>query len=455
MNKTKQTILAILATMLAGCSVNIPPPDLYSDPDAISDVGSARSLLTSCYLLCPHYEFQLSLLGNDFCPTNLATKDANTLNFYRWQDKEISSFATDAWLGYYNTIANCDVLDERLVNVGTTTTEEEQAKKAITAECRTLKALCYFNLLRLFAPAYTGNGEADGIVLKQKVGIEMVGRSSMADCVAYIKGLLQEARESGVGSSSNGWLSAMAATYLLAELNLYCGNYSEAATMADEIIARCDDSQIANYGRLWETSSNSSRIFAFNTSSTYYTDIEYDTQQGDYYALNPALTLDEGDTRKRYNEYAMEMGGQTRTLFGKYNRLTKEGASVAYIDMMRYAGAYFISAEAHARMGESDKALSTINHYLACVGVAAISDSDNLTERILEAKYKEFAGEGSNYFDLKRTRTSPLPRLSTWGNSASTSIAADDYRWTFPIPSSEYKYNEAVTQNEGWPINRE
>lgn len=78
---------------------------------------------------------------------------------------------------------------------------------------------------------------------------------------------------------------------------------------------------------------------------------------------------------------------------------------------------------------------------------------DALVQAILAEKYKEFVGEGSNYFDLKRTHAD-LNRLSAWGGAATAKISKDDYRWNFPIPASEYKYNNNVTQNDKWPINR-
>lgn len=63
-------IFTAISGILAGvssCSLDIPPADQYSDPDAITNVSTARSLLTSAYLLYPHYEYELSILGDDFC----------------------------------------------------------------------------------------------------------------------------------------------------------------------------------------------------------------------------------------------------------------------------------------------------------------------------------------------------------------------------------------------------
>lgn len=447
--------LALPLLTLGSCSINVPPPDLYSDPDAITTIEAARGLLTSCYLLYPHYEYEFSTLASDFCPTSLSGKDVEQQNLYNWQDKEISKLATDMWLAYYNCIANCDVLLERLPNVQT---DQPQKLAAITAEAKTLKALAYFQLLRIYAIPYDRGEQADGIVLKNRVGLETPARSPITTCTDYIRTLLTEAAAVENAPQQNGWLSQKAATYLLAELELYAGNYTEAQQHAQQLLSQMPDGALSpsNYPRLWDTPTSPARIFAFNTTLTYYASIEYDANEGDYFALNPALKLDNGDARKAVNEYPMTMGGVERVLFGKYNRRNKQGLSNTYIDQMRYAGALFIVAEALAQTGHEDEARTRINSYLTDMGATPIDDTatgTTLISAILREKQKEFVGEGRNWFDLKRTHQT-LPRLTRWGNATASTIAHDDYRWTFPIPSSEYKYNEAVTQNEGWPLNR-
>lgn len=454
----KLLLAATVAATTVSCSVNVPPPDLYSDPKAITNVSVARALLTSCYLLYPHLEYELSILSADFCPTSLSGKDVDQQNLYNWQDKQISRLATDTWLAYYNTIANVDVLLERMPAVKATTADDISRREAVIAEAKTLKALCYLQLLRLYAPAYDRNPDADGIVLKDKVGLEFPARSSLKDCAAYIRTLLTEAAAVDNAPKANGWLSQRAARYLLAELELYCGHYEEAAATACQLLDEAPSTALTTtaYSRLWETASFDGRIFAFNTSSTYYNGIEYDRNEGDYFALNPALLMTDGDHRKPLAEYTMDMGGTTRTLLGKYNRRNKENLTSSYINQMRYAGVLFIAAEALARSGDSRQARQLLNGYLQQMGATPVADDlegDRLVSAILLEKQREFAGEGTNLFDLKRTHAA-LPRLTRWGTSTATTISATDYRWTWPLSASEYKYNEQVTQNEGWPINR-
>ena len=456
-------IFTAISGILAGvssCSLDIPPADQYSDPDAITNVSTARSLLTSAYLLYPHYEYELSILGDDFCQTSITGKDMSQKNLYLWQDNSITSFAETIWLEYYNTIASCNTLLERVDNIVLENASEESAKAAIISECKALKALCYFNLLRLFAPAYEKDPQADGIVLKERLGLEFPKRSSIEDCVSAIRTLLTDAADTENDPERNGWLSQTAVYYLIAELELYAGQYGQAAIYAEKILEQATDDMftVAGYKRLWETASCKERIFAFYTAKSYYADIQFNETSGDYFALNPQIVYGEEDIRKTYNVYPFEMEGEQRNLLGKYNKVNKDSESIQYINIMRYAGAYFIATEAYSRMvGKEDVAIRKLNEYLAACQATTLDEGltgNALLQAIHLEKMKEFAGEGILYFDLKRLHSGSLSRLAKWGSSEDVKIESSDYRWCFPIPRSEYKYNENMTQNEGWPLNR-
>lgn len=445
---------------MSSCSLDIPPADQYSDPDAITDVATARSLLASAYLLYPHYEYELSILGDDFCQTSATGKDMNQKNLYLWQDNSITSLAENIWLEYYNTIASCNTLLERVNNIVLENASEEGKKAAIISECKALKALCYFNLLRLFAPAYDKNPQADGIVLKERLGLEYPKRSSIETCVSAIRTLLTEAAVSENAPANNGWLSQTAVYYLLAELELYAGQYGQAAIYAEKVLEQATDDMftVSGYKRLWETASCKERIFGFYTAKSFYADIQFDVTNGDYFALNPQIVYGEGDIRETYNVYPFEMEGEQRDLLGKYNKVNKESESIQYINVMRYAGAYFIAAEAYSKTsGKERLAIQKLNEYLEACQATTLDEGltgDALLQAVHLEKMKEFAGEGILYFDLKRLHSGSLSRLSKWGKSEEAKVENSDYRWCFPIPRSEYKYNENITQNEGWPLNR-
>ena len=247
---------------------------------------------------------------------------------------------------------------------------------------------------------------------------------------------------------------------MLAELELYAGQYGQAAIYAEKILEQATDDMftVAGYKRLWETASCKERIFAFYTAKSYYADIQFNETSGDYFALNPQIVYGEEDIRKTYNVYPFEMEGEQRNLLGKYNKVNKDSESIQYINIMRYAGAYFIATEAYSRMvGKEDVAIRKLNEYLAACQATTLDEGltgNALLQAIHLEKMKEFAGEGILYFDLKRLHSGSLSRLAKWGSSEDVKIESSDYRWCFPIPRSEYKYNENMTQNEGWPLNR-
>jgi putative CRISPR-associated protein csc1 len=453
----RNIIIGVSSILLTACSLNIPPQDMYSDPDAITNVSNARSFLASAYQAYPHHEYDFSLLGNDFVPTSLSVKNITTSNLYNWNDLEISKIAPSLWLDYYNVIAVCDGTLERMDAVVTSTDDEAKEKQNIIAEAKALKALAYFQLLKIFAPAYDLNPDAPGIVLKDRLGREDKPRSSIRDCVATINQLLSEANFTDETSQRNGWLSATAVKYLQADVALYSGDYATSISKGNEVIAKSNDSYFTSEGlnSLWTKENYAGRIFAFNTNTTYYSAIQYSAAEGDYFCVNPKLLFENNDARRTSFYYPFTMNGSSRTLLGKYNRSNKLNQTITYINLMRYAGAYYIVAEAYCRKGETEAARTLMNHYWACVGrteAPATVSAQDLLALILTDKQCEFAGEGVNFFDLKRTHTTALPRYSQWGNSVSNSIATNDYRWTFPIPKADVRYNH-LEQNAGWSTN--
>ena len=121
---------------------------------------------------------------------------------------------------------------------------------------------------------------------------------------------------------------------------------------------------------------------------------------------------------------------------------------------MRYSGVCFAAAEAYARDGKHDKAVAMVNRLLGAYGAELMDgalEGDALIEAVLAQKHKEFVGEGTRYFDLKRLGK-PLQRYKNLGSGVSSTIQPDDYRWLFPIPESEYKYNDLMDQNPQWPL---
>ena len=442
--------------LLNGC-LDIPLEDQFSDPDAITTTETARELLASAYSSLPRYQMEFSILSDDFVPTNLAAKYAEMLNLYNWQEKAIDDLSDNVWNEYYMTVAVVNALLPRLNMVVPKDDKDRLQLEKIGSEAKALKAMCYFDLLRLYGPRYSEeNLLKDGIILKNRLELDFLPRSTVEDCVDEIDRLLTEAASVWNNDTEVFYLSTDAVKALQVELELYRGNYDKVVEIGlpllDGAVSRWTKSA---YESLCSANDSDDRIFAPYIFDSFYRDLCYDKASGDYFVLNPVLSYEESDVRSPWASYGIAMNGTQVLTLGKYNRMYYDNISVRYINTLRYSGVCFAVAEAYARDNAPDKALNLVNMFLNAYGAAEIDSSlegDDLVAEILSQKQKEFAGEGVRLFDLKRIG-GPLKRLTNFGTGISSTISADDYRWLFPIPQSEYKYNDKITHNNPqWPF---
>ncbi len=450
----KRTVIYLICIvpLLGGC-LDIKLDNQFSDPDAITTVATARELLATAYNTLPRYQYELAVLSDDFYRTNYTKQDAEIQNLYLWQDNALTNFSEQIWREYYLTVAYINALLQRVDNVVTDGPEDESELQKIISEAKILKAWCYFDLLRFYAPAYSEtNLERDGIILKDRLELDFLPRSSVKTCVETINRLFEEAAKVE-NDSPVYYLGSVARNALRAEFELYLGRYDKVVEYGSPLMAGVESRWTeASYEDLWSDDASDDRIFAPYIFDSFYTGLCYDKEIGDYFRLSDDVAYEDGDIRKEWSEYSGPMGA-VRCL-GKYNRMYYENTEVRYVNILRYSGVCFTVAEAYARSGNETEAIALMNGYLSARGVAALPSSiegNALIEAILREKQKELVGEGTRYFDLKRLGRN-VPRYDDKGGMVSE-IRSDDYRMLLPIPKSEYKYNKNITeanQNPHW-----
>ena len=370
----------------------------------------------------------------------------------------MTELAGTLWTEYYMVVAEVNALLARMDGVITLNDTEVEEKERIICEAKGLKALCYFNLLRLFAPRYEGNEAKDGIILKDRVELDFLPRSSMKVCVEEIRKLLKEARNEKNTLKNVHWLSDKSIAYLQVDLELYAGNYSAVLEQTEDLEAVYPETVLRAgvYEALWSGNDSEARIFAKYQLAQIYEEIRFETfDKGDYLVLTDEVLFEEGDIRKEWSEveFVMPDSHEVR-LLGKYNKMNRDEIASKYVNIARAAGMWLMRAEALARSDRSGDAVSLMNRMMEQRGATAWEvglSGNELINKILEERRKEFVGEGVRFFDMKRCGI-PAKRYGVYGNKVSTTIKSDDYRWTLPIPASEYRYNTLVEQNEGWPV---
>ncbi|MGN0190567.1 MAG: RagB/SusD family nutrient uptake outer membrane protein, partial [Candidatus Cryptobacteroides sp.] len=183
---------------LSSC-LDIKLDDQYSDPDAVNSTQRAKELLSAAYNSLPRYQIELSLLGDDFCPTSLAGRNSEMQNLYAWQEKAIDDLSSGVWSEYYYTISLVNALLQRIPSI---VEDDLTTLHCVEASACALKAMCYFELLKLYAPVWSeANQDKDGIILKDRLELEFLPRSTLKTCVEEVSSLLDRAAAlfSGVG----------------------------------------------------------------------------------------------------------------------------------------------------------------------------------------------------------------------------------------------------------------
>ncbi|MBJ2185125.1 RagB/SusD family nutrient uptake outer membrane protein [Paramuribaculum intestinale] len=452
-------IISYLAAplLLTGCSLDIPYDNQFTDPDAIATPENGRELIASGYSSLPATGFDLAVLSDDFIPTYWASRNPSLSNQYNWQPSALHDLSIYAWPQYYSVISTANALLERLPGITAATDADRREVADLTAEAYTLKAYCYFQLLRLFAADPADGLDNEGIVIKNSLTMDNLPRATVGATIDEIRRLLEEAIATGHSGTDPSWLTADATTLLLAEVELYAGNFQRAATLASSLLDKrgyeCFSPSV--YRTLWESTSCEEQIFIYNDpdqSQTYYQGIVYDTTTGDYYSVSPSLAMEYTDTDCRKEWTICPFSSQalgSQSFIGKYNLLRREKREIMFVNKMRLSAALFTAAEAWAQAGGDgpQKAIVALNRFLDRRGADPVDTSlsgDALLKEILHQKHLEFLGEGQRYFDLKH-----YSRLL--GSTSGRIPAPGDYRWLWPIPKDEYLYNDNMTQNPGWP----
>lgn len=453
----KKYISYILSLLLMGGCLDIKLEDQYSDPDAIKTTDNARELLASAYNSLPRHQMEFSILADDFVPSEHTGKYAELQNLYNWESKAVEELSDVVWNEYYMTISIVNALLPRMESITPKDEADRLEKDRIRSEAKALKAMCYFDLLRLYGPVYSSaNLSKEGVILKDRLELDFLPRSSVQDCVEEIERLLSEAASVANDREEVFYLSTSAVKALQAEFELYRGDYKKAVSYGLPLLEGAESRWTkTEYENLWADNAASDRLFAPYIFNSFYVDLCYDKESGDYFVLNPAISYDEGDVRKNWATHTIMMGEKQVATLGKYNRMYYDNVSVRYINTLRYSGVCFTVAEAYARDEEDVLARQTVNRLLNAYGAQPLDDSlegNALIEAILVQKQKEFAGEGVRIFDLKR-HGKPFRKHTQYGAAVSSTIQPSDYRWLFPIPQSEYRYNDKITQNNPqWPF---
>lgn len=379
---------------------------------------------------------------------------------YNWANSQSESagFFDNA----YNLIARANNVINALVGfeeLGVTQAQLDQ----LDGEAKFLRALAYFDLVRMYAQPYSYDPNSLGVPVVLVTEIAEPARNTVAEVYTQIVADLLEAETKLAALSTNGLrgetdkvglATKEAAQALLAKVYLYMEDWTNAAAYASKLISNSKYSlyTAAEYGTIWSTDGASEVIFEVYGNQTQtgwggFDEIGYIYDPGGYgdvCASNQLLSLYEaGDVRANVFKTDSKYPGYSWP--NKYPG--KEELRVNNIVVLRLAEMYLIRAEAVLN-GASGNALNDYNAIRSNRGLAAATTVT--LNNIYDERRRELCFEGNQLWDLSRTGRG-LDR-----DEAETNIAGDidipfpDYRWAMPIDAFEMDNNSNMVQNPGY-----
>ncbi|MDE5607988.1 MAG: RagB/SusD family nutrient uptake outer membrane protein [Muribaculaceae bacterium] len=404
---------------------------------------------------------------------------------------------------------------QSLLNAGTLTADETTEVKRYLGEAYFARAYYYSWLQMHFCGNYdeaTADQEGLGLCLVKVYNPDgnpssYPGRSSMNETISFIEGDLEaaftalkayeDAGNTNFTKAGANYLSSYAVAALHARFALNIGKNAVAAQKADYVIGNANYSlaTLQDYVDMWKDENVDELIFApyvdqsesstlaslcqgwnyywatanqsdfIPTEDTVYSLAEYEDSEGYIndirfvaFLNNTAINVANGTTKGyAFNKYPGVPGLSTGT--NMYLNKPKP---------FRLSEMYLVKAEAAALTQDVAGANAALNTLVKArmIEPADFEDFDlvgnELIETIRSERGKELMGEGFRTMDLRRWKQgfdrnvpydiNPYIAEMRSPNGLNVKYAADDYRYVWPIPSSEMEINPQLKgqQNPGY-----
>jgi hypothetical protein len=341
------------------------------------------------------------------------------------------------WNDIYITINRAN----NIIAAAPAITDPAFAKDRAIGECETIRAMAYFDLIRMFGGSPDGYNKAGGLGVPLRLKPTLTPADAKAvtpratEAAIYTQVLqdLDDAIAKLPASVGAGRVNKLVATALKSRVQLYRQQWADAEANATTVIASGSYSLVsgANYLSLYSQTTTSETVWALlynatdaNSIAFYY----YPTTSGGRNEISSTPSLrdafETGDIRKPINFSTTPANKQL-----KYSQVSP---GIDNVMMFRLAEMYLTRAEARAQQGNLTGALTDLNVIRSRAGLTpstAVTQADILTAIIKERRL-ELAHEGQRFFDLRRINQTGITQT---------------FRNLFPIPQTEVLSSGGVT----------
>ncbi len=390
------------------------------------------------------------------------------------------------WVQIYHCLAQVNNLllnIDKIAEAGTMTSALESYK----GQALTLRALMYFDLVRLYGKPYNMDKSAYGVplILEPQDASAEPTRASVEQVYAQIVKDLTDGAPLLSKSKAKGYVNYYANMALQAKVYLYMENYASSLAAAETVI----NSKVytlysnANWVGSWAAQYSSESIFEL---AIYQDESDLGTGSLGFYLRRSKhgstsamgwfmasdywiqrMDEDPNDVRwgimsddESFTDTKIHRFGSCYKYSGSTNLVGDgKGSSTAVnIKVIRLSEVYLIAAEAALGTGNKDKAATYLQEIRKrSPGLPAATATTVTVDMILNERSKELFAEGHRFFDMMR-----LNKTITFNDDFITpsvvithrekTIDRTFYKTILPISTDEMNANEAIRsqQNPGY-----
>ena len=481
----------VISILMAACSdsfLDKQPEDALSTGAYYNNPAEIKTGLVACYKNLQNIYNQndfpliIELMSDD-------GKDFGWSSVWHIFTKTNSSSQGNIWNNCYKMIVNCNTIIDIIDKYTTKNTAEEALVKAYRGEATFLRALAYFNLVRIYGDVpkvvapFADPNSAFGIgrtSVSEIYNSVIIPDLELAFTNCYKKG--DDALKGEEARATKG-----AALAILGKVYLTLNNPVKAAETLKKLVvdkAGGTYSLLADYKSIFQPSNkfNAESIFEVNFNvaagqpSYWFKWMGVDigkrlgTQYSNQLLVEHNLMRDFVNSKELTRYVAtVDSGkcpGDTPPIQAWVAKLSPTASTVKnygntgtdYNYMVtRYADALLMYAEALMLNGQKSEAVTYFNQVRARVRPKdLITEADLNIDQILHERRMELAFEGHRYFDLVRTGKA----ISVISKALMTKVDYDDkiyitspipeYQLILPIPVGEIEKDPTLTQNSGY-----
>lgn len=369
-----------------------------------------------------------------------------------------NAVVTSVWQASYQGIQRANVVLSRIGNVSYASGTTRDAR---VGEMKFIRALLYFNLVRLYGdvPLVTQETTDPNAYFGQ-------GRTAAAQVYTQIiKDLTEASQVLPATASQAGRVRQTAAQALLAKVYLTQQNYAAAQTLLQAVVSSGRHALQSSPANVFSLSneSNSEIIFAVQFASGVNGNSEGSLA---YQQFSPSGTVSGakghnlptkslyalyGSTDRRKDVYVGVTSSGTpylKKLAAPTTVITDGGSDQV---VLRYADVLLMLAEVQNEQGNTADAATNLNLIRTRAGLAptTATTQTNLRAAITLERRLELVGEGQRWFDLLRTSTA-ITVMNSFFAASGILVTIDSHHLLMPVPQAQVNTDPAIKQNTGY-----